>query len=232
MSRSSKERGKRFMGDIFLEEERNKKLTVEDIDLAGGRPRRAKGGIRTKRSKNKKKRSNKNKMREKKEPKTGNKGDKKKTNEKKFPKRKKKTKEGKKGKGRKPKRKKTKKKLSGDKKSKKSTRKKTKKKLSGDKKSKKSTRKKSKKKLSGDKVTKCSSNGVPAVCLFNAQKVLNYERMQVSLTFNDEKNKKSLKIVDIFLLLQVTNYLKQAARLLGHKKINSKFKRHRHGLKH
>ena len=208
MSRSSKERGKRFVGDIFLEEERNKKLTVEEIDLAGGRPRRAKGGIRTKRSKNKKKRSNKNKMREKKEPKTGNKRDNKKTNEKKFPKRKKKTKEGKKGKGRKPKRKKTKKKLSGDKKSKKSTRK--------------------KKKFSGDKVTKCSSNGVPAVCLFNAQKVLNYERMQVSLTFNDEKNKKSLKIFDIFL--QVTNYLKQAARLLGHKKINSKFKRHRHGL--
>ena len=180
MSRSSKERGKRFVGDIFLEEERNKKLTVEEIDLAGGRPRRAKGGIRTKRSKNKKKRSNKNKMREKKEPKTGNKGDKKKTNEKKFPKRKKKTKEGKKGKGRKPKRRKTKKKLSGDKKSKKSTRKKT------------------MKKFSGDKVTKCSSNGVPAVCLFNAQKVLNYERMQVSLTFNDKKLKKSLKIFDIF----------------------------------
>ena len=212
MSRSSKERGKRFVGDIFLEEERNKKLTVEEIDLAGGRPRRAKGGIRTKRSKNKKKRSNKNKMREKKEPKTGNKGDKKKTNEKKFPKRKKKTKEGKKGKGRKPKRRKTKKKLSGDKKSKKSTRKKT------------------KKKFSGDKVTKCSSNGVPAVCLFNAQKVLNYERMQVSLTFNDEKLKKSLKIFDKLFFLQVTNYLKQAARLLGHKKINSKFKRHRHGL--
>ena len=181
MSRSSKERGKRFVGDIFLEEERNKKLTVEEIDLAdGGRHRRAKGGIRTKRSKNKKKRSNKNKMREKKEPKTGNKRDKKKTNEKKFPKRKKKTKEGKKGKGRKPKRKKTKKKLSGDKKSKKSTRKKT------------------KKKFSGDKVTKCSSNGVPAVCLFNAQKVLNYERMQVSLTFNDEKNKKSLMIDPCF----------------------------------
>lgn len=58
--------------------------------------------------------------------------------------------------------------------------------------------KQTKQKKIGDKVKICPKNGVPAVCLFNAQKVLNYER------------------------LQVTNYLKQAARLKGHKKINTK----------
>jgi len=58
--------------------------------------------------------------------------------------------------------------------------------------------KQTKQKKSGDKVKICPKNGVPAVCIFNAQKVLNYER------------------------LQVTNYLKQAARLKGHKKINAK----------
>ena len=36
-----------------------------------------------------------------------------------------------------------------------------------------------KQKASGDKVKICPKNGVPAVCLFNAQKVLNYERLQV-----------------------------------------------------
>ena len=36
-----------------------------------------------------------------------------------------------------------------------------------------------KQKKSGDKVKICPKNGVPAVCLFNAQKVLNYERLQV-----------------------------------------------------
>ena len=36
-----------------------------------------------------------------------------------------------------------------------------------------------KQKKSGDKVKICPKNGVPAICLFNAQKVLNYERLQV-----------------------------------------------------
>ena len=39
--------------------------------------------------------------------------------------------------------------------------------------------KQTKQKKSGDKVKICPKNGVPAVCLFNAQKVLNYERLQV-----------------------------------------------------
>jgi len=66
------------------------------------------------------------------------------------------------------------------------------------KKGKKNKTRKRKKKPSGEKIKKCPANRVPAVCLFNAQKVLNYERFQV------------------------TNYLKQAARLRGHKKINTK----------
>ena len=37
-----------------------------------------------------------------------------------------------------------------------------------------------KKKSPGEKLKKCPANGVPAVCLFNAQKVLNYERFQVN----------------------------------------------------
>ena len=39
-----------------------------------------------------------------------------------------------------------------------------------------------KKKSPGEKLKKCPANGVPAVCLFNAQKVLNYERFQVTLS--------------------------------------------------
>ena len=39
--------------------------------------------------------------------------------------------------------------------------------------------KQTKQKKSGDKVKICPKNGVPAICLFNAQKVLNYERLQV-----------------------------------------------------
>merc|ERR1719376_1609787 len=63
---------------------------------------------------------------------------------------------------------------------------------------KKTKTRKTKKKPSGERLKKCPANGVPAICLFNAQKVLNYEKVQVP------------------------NYLKQAARLRGHKKINTK----------
>jgi len=72
------------------------------------------------------------------------------------------------------------------------------KKLNKRRKGKKAITRKTKKKTFGEKLKKCPANGVPAICLFNAQKVLNYEKFQV------------------------TNYLKQAARLRGHKKINTK----------
>ena len=108
------------------------------------------------------------------------------------------------------------------------------KKLKKKRKERKTTTRKTKKKPSGEKLKQCPSNRVPAVCLFNAQKVLNYERFQVpSLQFDNQcqtKNVSKCMVIwrkaMIATLLQVTNYLKQAARLRGHKKINSKFKFH------
>ena len=53
------------------------------------------------------------------------------------------------------------------------------KKLKKKRKERKTKTRKTKKKPSGEKLKQCPSNRVPAVCLFNAQKVLNYERFQV-----------------------------------------------------